>query len=135
MFRGFPIGYLLLWDNPVLSGKGSGDSKVIGTGYKGTNIPKSLIIDGQQRLTSLYAVMTGRPVLDHAFKKRHIQIAFIRSKGDSRSQTQPIFETPSGSRTSQKCSAIRRACSNSCRSTSSGSVGRELLAQSTSKRP
>ena len=38
--------------------------------------PNRLVIDGQQRLTSLYAVFTGKPVLDTKYKERNPKIAF-----------------------------------------------------------
>src|SRR2546421_641066 len=38
--------------------------------------PQLLIVDGQQRLTSLFAVLTGRPVLTKSFEQRRIRIAF-----------------------------------------------------------
>ena len=37
---------------------------------------KQLIVDGQQRLTSLFAVLTGKRVLTKSFENRNIQIAF-----------------------------------------------------------
>ncbi len=39
-------------------------------------VPKLAIVDGQQRLTSLYAVMKGGEVLRANFKKERIRIAF-----------------------------------------------------------
>ena len=39
-------------------------------------VAKLLIVDGQQRLTSLYAVLTGTSVLTKAFEKKRIRIAF-----------------------------------------------------------
>ena len=45
------------------------------------SIPNSLVIDGQQRLTSLFSVMVGEKVLDEDFKKREIQIAFHPIRG------------------------------------------------------
>ena len=69
MYRGFPVGYLLFWANV-----GNG-TRVVGDDTKQTT-PKKLIVDGQQRLTSLYAVMTGQPVLREDYRSEHIQIAF-----------------------------------------------------------
>jgi hypothetical protein len=48
----------------------------IGTEAKQTTVPKLLIVDGQQRLTSLYAVFKGKPVLTEDYKEVKIQIAF-----------------------------------------------------------
>ncbi len=71
MYRGFPVGYLLFWSNSHLT-----QTKQIGTGEKQTKIPRLLIVDGQQRLTSLYAVFKGSPILDDDFRERRIEIAF-----------------------------------------------------------
>ncbi len=71
MYRGFPFGYILTWKSPA-----SAQTKAIGTDAKQAASPHALVIDGQQRLTSLYAVMTGKPVLDSNFKERKIRIAF-----------------------------------------------------------
>lgn len=70
MYRGFPAGYLLFWENGH-----SINSRQIGSNLK-SKIPLLLIVDGQQRLTSLYAVLKGRPVLTKDFKETTIQIAF-----------------------------------------------------------
>ena len=70
MFKGFPIGYLLFWQNAV-----SPDAKAIGVESK-QKIPRLLIVDGQQRLTSLYAVIKGIKVLRDNFKAEPIEIAF-----------------------------------------------------------
>ena len=57
MFRGYPVGFLLFWAAPFNSG-----NRQIGSLGHGTDSPSLLIIDGQQRLTSLYAVMKGMPM-------------------------------------------------------------------------
>jgi uncharacterized protein with ParB-like and HNH nuclease domain len=71
MYRGFPVGYLLFWENASPNG-----SKRIGVGEKAHANPSRLIVDGQQRLTSLFAVFRGQSVLDEDFKNRQIEIAF-----------------------------------------------------------
>jgi uncharacterized protein DUF262 len=50
-------------------------ARQIGTDVKQA-VPERLIVDGQQRLTSLYAVITGAPVLRDDFSTRRIRIAF-----------------------------------------------------------
>ena len=70
MYKGFPVGYFLFWSN-----KGMASTKGIGTNAK-QKIPDLLIVDGQQRLTSLYAVLKGVPVLTEDFTAEHIRIAF-----------------------------------------------------------
>ena len=70
MYRGYPVGYLLLWENGAV-----GHGKAIGADTK--QVPaQMLIIDGQQRLTSLYAVFRGVPVVRQDFEREQIQIAF-----------------------------------------------------------
>ncbi|MHB8089785.1 MAG: GmrSD restriction endonuclease domain-containing protein [Anaerolineaceae bacterium] len=70
MYRGFPVGYLLFWANGVTDGH-----KTIG-GKPKPKIPRLLIVDGQQRLTSLYAVLKGIEVLRENFRHERIFIAF-----------------------------------------------------------
>lgn len=71
MYRGYPVGYLLFWE----TGAASDRSRTIGEGGK-QKAPSLLIVDGQQRLTSLYAVMRGIPVLRDNFQHETIRIAF-----------------------------------------------------------
>lgn len=71
MYRGFPVGYFLFWENAQVNG-----SKQIGVGDKVHSAPSRLIVDGQQRLTSLYAVFRGKHVLDDDYRERRIEIAF-----------------------------------------------------------
>ena len=71
MYRGFPVGYLLFWANAEVNG-----SRSIGLGEKAHKLPLLLIIDGQQRLTSLYAVFRGKPVINEDYQQTRIEIAF-----------------------------------------------------------
>lgn len=71
MMRGYPIGYLMLWECPTLENK-----KTIGTDTHSYNMPRQVIIDGQQRLTSLYAVFKGKKVIDSNFAEREIIISY-----------------------------------------------------------
>jgi len=76
MYRGFPVGYLLFWENGQVNG-----TKQIGIGEKTHLVPLRLIVDGQQRLTSLYAVFRGHKVLDVDYRERKIEIAFHPQDG------------------------------------------------------
>lgn len=58
MMKGFPIGYVMLWASP----SDYENAKTIGDNAKSYKRPDDLVIDGQQRLTSLLAVMTGTDV-------------------------------------------------------------------------
>lgn len=71
MYRGYPVGYLLFWE----TGAAADGARTIGAGGK-QKAPSLLIVDGQQRLTSLYAVMRGIPVLRDNFEHETIRIAF-----------------------------------------------------------
>lgn len=76
MYKGFPVGYFLFWAN-----ENTDDARQIGAEGKQRKIPKLLIVDGQQRLTSLYAVLKGHPVVTKDFRKTRIRIAFRPSDG------------------------------------------------------
>jgi uncharacterized protein with ParB-like and HNH nuclease domain len=69
MYKGYPVGYLLFWQN-AQDGK-----RTIGTDTK-QKPPRLVIVDGQQRLTSLYAVIKSIPVIRENFESERIQIAF-----------------------------------------------------------
>lgn len=71
MMRGYPIGYLMLWECHELENK-----KAIGTEPHNYDAPKEVIIDGQQRLTSLYAVMKGKAIISSDYKEKLIIISY-----------------------------------------------------------
>lgn len=70
MYRGYPVGHLLFWESGAEEG-----AKQIGVDAKQL-VPKLLIVDGQQRLTSLYAVMRQREVIGTDYSPHRIRIAF-----------------------------------------------------------
>lgn len=73
MLKGYPIGYIMLWESPNdYETKKSG----IGTNEKTYDEPKELVIDGQQRLTALVAAMYGVKVKDKNFQEREIKISY-----------------------------------------------------------
>lgn len=71
MYKGFPVGYLLFWENNHFNG-----TRQIGISDKQARVPRLLIVDGQQRLTSLFAVFKGIPVLTQDYEHKYIQISF-----------------------------------------------------------
>jgi hypothetical protein len=71
MYKGFPVGYLLFWANYNFD-----HTRQIGMVAKQAHTPRLLIVDGQQRLTSLYAVLRGIPVLSQEYQSIKIQVAF-----------------------------------------------------------
>ena len=70
MYRGFPVGYVLLWQNTIAD-----HVRSIGGEVKQMP-PRLLVVDGQQRLTSVYAVVKGLPVVRENYSKEPIRIAF-----------------------------------------------------------
>lgn len=71
MLRGFPVGYLLFWATGAEVG-----ARAIGLGDKDETVPRWLIVDGQQRLTSIFSVFTARPVVREDYSESRIRIAF-----------------------------------------------------------
>ena len=56
LYEGYPIGYLIVWQNSQV--------RVRGFGKGGT---KKILIDGQQRVTALMAALLGKEVLDEQY--------------------------------------------------------------------
>ena len=78
MYKGFPVGYLLFWatgDGRRATGAEAG-ARTIGVVPKDESVPHWLIVDGQQRLTSLYAIFTGHEVVHDDYSSSRIRIAF-----------------------------------------------------------
>ena len=72
MYKGYPVGYLLLWQNNVTE---QTDKRTIGDETK-QKVARLVIVDGQQRLTSLFAVIKKAKVIRENYESEHIQIAF-----------------------------------------------------------
>lgn len=73
MLRGYPIGYVMLWESPADYEK---KKSSIGGNKKIYEEPKELVIDGQQRLTALVAAMYGIRVRDKSYNEREIKISY-----------------------------------------------------------
>lgn len=70
MYRGYPVGELMFWTNAD-----SGHTKEIGDGAK-TQTASMQVVDGQQRLTSLYAVLKGLKVWREDYTRERISLSF-----------------------------------------------------------
>jgi hypothetical protein len=70
LFVGFPVGTLVFWHTSDDRG-----ARALGASRPGLHAT-TLVIDGQQRLTSLYAVLKGEPVVGKDGERRKITIAF-----------------------------------------------------------
>lgn len=65
LYKGFPVGYLIIWKNPDMKLK---DGSI--------SVGKKILIDGQQRVTAIQAAVAGMEVTDANYKKKRIRIAF-----------------------------------------------------------
>lgn len=70
MYRGYPVGELMFWAN-----RDGEHTRAIGGGTK-TQDASMQVVDGQQRLTSLYAVVQGLEVWREDYSRERIAIAF-----------------------------------------------------------
>ena len=63
LYKGFPVGYIIVWQNPDVKLK------------DGTKSPgKKVLIDGQQRITAMAAAIVGQEVLDDHYKWKRISM-------------------------------------------------------------
>lgn len=65
LYHGYPTGYLITWKNPDVKIKGGGVAE-----------GKTVLIDGQQRVTALTAALAGKPVLNDDYESKRMKIAF-----------------------------------------------------------
>lgn len=65
LYHGYPTGYLITWKNPDVKVKGGGTAE-----------GKTVLIDGQQRVTAMMAALAGLPVLNEDYESKRIKIAF-----------------------------------------------------------
>ena len=65
LYKGYPVGYVISWQNPNVRLKDGSLS-----------MGKKILIDGQQRVTALRAALLGQRVLDKNFKEKRIRIDF-----------------------------------------------------------
>jgi hypothetical protein len=70
MYEGFPVGFLMFWETGAEAG-----ARQIGVDAN-QKVPRMLVVDGQQRLTSLYTVMTGSKVVRDDYSEGRVRIAF-----------------------------------------------------------
>lgn len=72
MMKGYPIGYVMLWQSP----EDYDNTSHIGKNEKTYNIPDALVIDGQQRLTALLAAFYDIEVKDKNYQTRNVKISY-----------------------------------------------------------
>lgn len=65
LYKGYPVGYVITWQNPNLRLKDGSISH-----------GKQILIDGQQRITALTAAVLGEYVINKEYERVKIKIAF-----------------------------------------------------------
>lgn len=65
LFNGFPIGYIITWQSPDVKLKDGSSS-----------VGKTILIDGQQRITALRAAILGKTVKNKDYADIRIQVAY-----------------------------------------------------------
>lgn len=65
LYHGYPTGYLITWKNPDVKVKGGGTAE-----------GKTVLIDGQQRVTAMMAALSGLAVLNDDYESKRVKIAF-----------------------------------------------------------
>jgi hypothetical protein len=65
LYKGYPVGYLISWNNPTVRLKDGG----LASG-------KRILIDGQQRVTALMAALLGITIINKNYEITRIKIAF-----------------------------------------------------------
>ena len=71
LYKGFPVGYLLFWETGAEIG-----ARQVGVDNKDAKVARWLIVDGQQRLTSLYSVLEAANVVREDYSESRVQLAF-----------------------------------------------------------
>ncbi len=69
LYRGYPVGELMFWDQVA-----AGETRSISA--DNTQSAQYQIVDGQQRLTSLFAVIKGKTVLDEGYRRKSVKVSF-----------------------------------------------------------
>ena len=80
LYKGYPTGYIILWKNPNVKLKD-------GTISSG----KTVLIDGQQRITAMMTAIAGRTVFNSEYKEDRITIAFNPLAAKSNDPDAEIF--------------------------------------------
>ena len=83
LYRGYPIGFIVTWQNPDAALK---------NGSKGQN--KEIIIDGQQRITALKAALEGHKIVDDKYLSKRIYIAFNPTTEEFATRSAAIAKDP-----------------------------------------
>lgn len=81
LYRGYPVGYLIVWKNPNVKLKDGSSSE-----------GKKILIDGQQRVTALITSILAQEVVNQDYRKTRIAIAFNPQKEEFNVQNPAILK-------------------------------------------
>lgn len=92
LYKGYPVGYVILWKNPNVKLKD-------GTIASG----KKVIIDGQQRITALMTAIAGQRIINADYKECRVKIAFDPIAAFSGDEEAEVFavQTPAHEKSSR----------------------------------
>jgi hypothetical protein len=90
LYRGYPVGYLMFWNVNILD---LNSGKSIGTETK-TTIARNLVLDGQQRLTSLFTSLLGKPVKNSKYQEVVHKVSFRPSDETFTTPTAVTLRSP-----------------------------------------
>lgn len=79
LYKGYPIGYIITWKNPNVRLKDGSQSA-----------GKTILIDGQQRITALRAAILGEKIVNKEYKEVRIIISFNPQTGEFATLTPAI---------------------------------------------
>ncbi|MBR2371276.1 MAG: DUF262 domain-containing protein, partial [Clostridia bacterium] len=91
LYKGYPTGYLITWQNP--------DVKLKDGSY---SAGKKILIDGQQRVTALMTALAGVEVINSDYKKERVKIAFNPFEAFSDDKDAEIFAVQDSSHLKSK---------------------------------
>jgi len=83
LYKGYPIGYLIIWKNPDVKLKDGSISD-----------GKKILIDGQQRVTALMTSLLGREVMNSDYQSQIIRIAYNPQEDIFEVQNPAIIKNP-----------------------------------------
>lgn len=69
LYKGLPVGVIILWE--IMEPKGYRNIN-----QENKHEPKFLVIDGQQRLTSLFSIIKNKEIINKNFKRVKLKISF-----------------------------------------------------------
>lgn len=83
LYNGFPVGYIIVWQNPAVKLKDGSDA-----------FGKKILIDGQQRITALNAAILGNSIINKEYREVRVRISFNPQTQDFKTRTAVTSKEP-----------------------------------------